>query len=223
MAKIKFGMFMTDARGKVGGQVFSKNRGGAYVRTKVTPANGQTARQSYVRQLLGAISQSWSGLTQSARDSFDGAVAQWSKTDIFGDIRNPTGKNLFTRLNINLANSGQPEILLAPEKLEMPFLTATAIEYGGLDMLVQSIVNTPGAVLVVSATAPQSAGTNFFRGKYRQIGFYPGATANAANLLPDYVSKFGTPASDANVSFELKWVLATGQTSTPLFVKMVEA
>lgn len=223
MAKIKFGMFMTDARGKVGGQVFSKNRGGAYVRTKVTPANGQTARQSFVRQLLGAISQSWSGLTPSARDSFDGAVAQWSKTDIFGDIRNPTGKNLFTRLNINLVNSGQPDILLAPDKVEMPFLTATAVEYGGLDMLVQSIVNTPGAVLVVSATAPQSPGTNFFRGKYRQIGFYSGATANAANLLPDYVSKFGTPASGANVSFELKWVLPTGQTSIPLFVKMVQA
>ena len=222
MAKIKFGMFMTDARGKVGGHVFSKNRGGAYVRTKVTPANGQTARQSFVRQLLGAISQSWSGLTQSARDSFDGAVAQWSKTDIFGDIRNPTGKSLFTRLNINLANSGQAEILLAPDKVEMPFLTATTVDFGGPDMLIGSIVNTPNAVLVVSATAPQSAGTNFFRGKYRQIGFYPGATVETADLLPAYVSKFGTPALDANVSFELKWVLPTGQTSTPLYVKMLE-
>lgn len=222
MAKIKFGMFMTDARGKIGGQVFSKNRGGAYVRTKVTPANGQTARQSFVRQLLGAISQSWSGLTQSARDSFDGAVAQWSKTDIFGDIRNPTGKNLFTRLNINLVNSGQPEILLAPDKVEMPFLTATAVALDVDGMHIQDIINTPGAVLVVSATAPQSAGTKFFRGKYRQIGFYPGAAVLTADLLPDYVAKFGVPAADANVSFELKWVLPTGQTSTPLFIKMYE-
>lgn len=222
MAKIKFGMFMTDARGKVGGTVFSKNRAGAYVRTKVTPANGQTARQSFVRQLLGAISQSWSGLTQSARDSFDGAVAQWSKTDIFGDIRNPTGKNLFTRLNINLANSGQAEILFAPDKLEMPFLTATDVAYDGSAMLITGIANTAGAVLVVSATAPQSAGTNFFRGKYRQIGYYAGATATTADLFDDYVAKFGVPATLANVSFELKWVLPTGQTSTPLFVKMLE-
>ena len=43
MAKIKFGMMMTDASGKLGGQVFSKNRGGSYVRTKVTPTNPQTA------------------------------------------------------------------------------------------------------------------------------------------------------------------------------------
>jgi hypothetical protein len=222
-AKIKFGMFMTDARGKVGGQVFSKNRGGAYVRTKVTPANGQTARQSFVRQLLGAVSQSWSGLTQSARDSFDGAVAQWSKTDIFGDVRNPTGKSLFIRLNINLANSGQAEILLAPSKLDMPFLTATAVNFNGTAMTIADIDNETSAVLVVSATAPQSAGTNFFRGKYRQIGFYPGASVVTADLFDDYVSKFGTPDTDANVSFELKWVLANGQTSTPLFVKMLDA
>lgn len=223
MAKIKFGMFMTDARGKVGGQVFSKNRGGAYVRTKVTPANGQTARQSFVRQLLGAISQSWSGLTQSARDSFDGAVAQWSKTDIFGDIRNPTGKNLFTRLNINLVNSGQAEILVAPQKAEMPFVVATGIGYDGSEMLINDTENEPTAVMVVSATSPQSAGTNFFRGKYRQIGFYPGASIKTADLFDDYVAKFGIPDVTANVSFELKWVLATGQTSTPLFVKMIEA
>lgn len=45
MAKIKFGMMMTDARGKLGGQVFSKNRSGSYVRTKVTPVNPQTTTQ----------------------------------------------------------------------------------------------------------------------------------------------------------------------------------
>lgn len=221
MAKIKFGMFMTDARGKVGGQVFSKNRGGAYVRTKVTPANGQTARQSFVRQLLGAISQSWSGLPQSARDSFDAAVAQWSKTDIFGDIRNPTGKNLFTRLNINLINSGQAEILLAPEKQEMPILEVEAVYNDAGVMDLQGISNIPGSKLVVSATAPQSAGTNFFRGKFRQIGVYDGATLATATLQDNYEAKFGVPKPSANVAFELKLVLPTGQTSTPLVVKML--
>jgi hypothetical protein len=55
MAKIKFGMMMTDARGKLGGHVFSKNRSGAYVRTKVTPVNGQTTAQTGVRAIFGAI------------------------------------------------------------------------------------------------------------------------------------------------------------------------
>ena len=126
------------------------------------------------------------------------------------------------KLKVRVHSAKCMRILLAPEKQEMPFLTATNVEFGGPDMIIAGIVNTPGAVMVVSATAPQSAGTNFFRGKYRQIGHYPGATVATANLLDDYVDKFGTPAADANVSFELKWVLPTGQTSTPLFVKMLE-
>ena len=52
MAKIKFGMMMTDASGKLGGQVFSKNRGGSYVRTKSTPVNRQSSAQMNVRGIF---------------------------------------------------------------------------------------------------------------------------------------------------------------------------
>src|SRR5690606_26146133 len=99
MAKIKFGMMMTDARGKLGGQVFSKNRGGSYIRTKVTPSNPRSSFQQAIRTLLSGFSQAWSSLTANQRSAWNGAVSNWSKTDIFGDIKNPTGKNLFVRLN----------------------------------------------------------------------------------------------------------------------------
>lgn len=74
-------------------------------------------------------------------------------------------------MNINLANSGQAEILLAPEKQEMPFLTASGVEYDGASMIIADIDNTPGAVLVVSATAPQSAGTNFLEANTVKLVF----------------------------------------------------
>lgn len=53
--KIKWGMMMTDGRGKLGGQVASKNRAGAYVRTKVTPVNPRTTQQQAIRTLFGSI------------------------------------------------------------------------------------------------------------------------------------------------------------------------
>lgn len=222
MAKIKFGMFMTDARGKVGGQVFSKNRSGAYVRTKVTPVNAQTGRQSAVRQLLSSLSQAWSGLSQLERDGFDGAVLQWSSTDIFGDIKNPTGKNLFTKLNFNLVNSGQSQVLTAPIKGEMPTLTALAIENDGTTLTILGQSNLTGCVIVVSATAPVSAGTSFFKGKFRQIEVVLGSAITATDLMDSYVAKFGAVSVDSNVAFELKVILPNGQASTPLMVKMVE-
>jgi len=46
--KMKFGAIVVDGRGKIGGHVASKNRGGAYLRTKVTPSNPQTGYQAAV-------------------------------------------------------------------------------------------------------------------------------------------------------------------------------
>ena len=43
MAKIKMTAIVADMRNKLNGSVFSRNRGGAYIRTKVTPINPQTS------------------------------------------------------------------------------------------------------------------------------------------------------------------------------------
>lgn len=223
MAKIKFGMFMTDARGKVGGQVFSKNRSGAFVRTKVTPTNAQTVRQSYIRNLLASLSQAWSTLSQSVRDGFDSAVNDWSKTDVFGDIRNPTGKNLYTRLNMNLENSGQAQITAVPAKVEVPILEGTAVELDIAAWTVIGAVNVSGGVIVVSATAPQSQGTKFYKGKYRQIGTV--ASSSFANYNPkgQYVAKFGVTPLTSNIGFEFKLIMPNGQNGVPLAIRSVEA
>jgi hypothetical protein len=216
MAKVKFGMFMTDARGKVGGQVFSKNRSGAIVRTKVTPTNAQSVRQSFIRNLLSSISQKWSTLTKTARASFNEAVEDYARTDVFGDIRNPTGKNLFTRLNLNLANSNQPQIILAPSKVEVPILNATAVELAVGAMDVIGAQNVSGGTVVISATAPQTQGTNFYKGKFRQIGLTSGVLFGAYDPYNDYVAKFGVPAVTANIGFEFKIIMPNGQNGVSL-------
>ena len=59
--KIKWGALMVDGRGKIGGQVASKNRAGAYMRNKVTPVNQQTSYQLTVRNRLSYYSQNWGG------------------------------------------------------------------------------------------------------------------------------------------------------------------
>lgn len=221
MAKIKFGMFMTDARGKVGGQVFSKNRSGAYVRTKSTPVNAQTSRQTFIRQLLGSISIAWSLLTANARLGFNNAVSNWSTTDIFGDSRNPSGKTLFTKLNLNLVNSGQAQVTNVPDKVDVPPLgdievqgdvTASSLE------IVGGVVSA-GSVILVMATAPQNAGVSYFKGKFRQIGFYPSASIATLDMWTDYANKFGAPAAGDNIAFEIKRVMPNGQAGLPYVVK----
>ena len=100
--KAKFGAIVVDGRGKIGGHVASKNRSGSYFRTKVTPVNPQSARQSAVRATLSSFSASWRGLNQNRRDAWNSAVGSFTKTNVFGDTVTPTGKNLYTALNANL-------------------------------------------------------------------------------------------------------------------------
>lgn len=214
--KIKFGAIVTDGRGKLGGHVASKNRSGSYLRTKVTPSNPNTSFQSSIRTLLGNFSAMWSALTSTQRASFNGAVLQWSSTNIFGDIKNPTGKNLFTRLNINLGNVGLPSVSTAPDKVEISFAPATAVQINNAT----SVINLTGFLgqasdrVLISATPPQSAGTSFYKGKYRNIYFAPANLPVPADLYEAYEQRFGTLVDDMNISFEVKVIAPNGQTST---------
>ena len=215
MAKVKFGMMMTDARGKLGGQVFSKNRAGSFVRTKVTPANPNTQAQSQARALFSAISQQWSSLTQQVRDSFDAAVQDWARTDIFGDLRNPTGKNLFQRLNNQAQAAGLPPVVTLPAKLEMPdaIVSSADISVSGESIDLQGVDTSATTQIVVFATGALSAGTKSAKNRLRQIYASAGNTFTDTDVWTAYVDKYGAPEVGQNIQIGVKYVLASGQAS----------
>lgn len=215
MAKVKFGALMTDARGKLGGHVFSKNRSGSYLRTKVTPVNPQTAYQSAARALFATISSQWSGLTQAVRDAFNGAVQDWAQTDIFGDLKNPSGKNLFQRLNNQAQSAGLAPVVTLPSKLEMPDAVITAVPIGVTagTLAVTGADTSASTQVVLFATAPQSDGTKFVKNRLRQIYAVSGSTYSATDAFDAYEAKFGTIATGQNIFVGTKYVLASGQAS----------
>lgn len=215
MAKIKFGMMMTDARGKLGGQVFSKNNAGAYIRTKVTPTNPQSIAQATARALFGAISQAWSTLTASARAGWNNAVADWAKTDVFGDLKNPTGKNLFQRLNNQAQSAGLPAVLAVPAKLEMPSDVVSAVEIAvGAGTITTTDANADATTqIMLFATPVLTAGTKFVKNRLRNILNFAGNANVPADNYTAYVAKYGAPTAGDNVYVAVKYVLANGQAS----------
>ena len=219
MARIKFGMMMTDARGKLGGHVFTKAKSGATIRTKVTPLNPKTSAQSEARSALGANSQAWRMLTEAQRLAWNSAAQEVSKTNAFGDTYFPSGKNYFTAVNNNLRNIGGDVLMNPPALLEMPGLTSVEVDF---DLLAEQIDIAPihygnlaGCFLVCNATSGQSAGRYNFSGKYRKFNAYSSEALplNTA-IYDDYVSKFGVPSAGQKVSFEFYLVNdTTGQVS----------
>src|SRR5690606_32580834 len=128
--KIKWGALVVDGRGKLGGHVASQNRGGSYMRTKVTPSNPQSTFQTTVRQLFGSISSGWSGLTQDVIDAWNAAVDDWKTTNIFGDLKQPSGKALYKRLNQQAQLAGYSAIGTPPAKQTLPESNVTAVTFG---------------------------------------------------------------------------------------------
>jgi hypothetical protein len=220
MAKIKFGMMMTDARNKLGGQVFSKNRGGAYIRTKVTPANAQTSFQTAVRALLTFFAQSFRTLTSAQILAWNSAVSDFTGTDIFGDVRTPSGINLYVRLNCNLAKVGEPAITNPPLPTNVGQLTGVTVvaSAGGGTVSIGADQATVGAGLrmFIEATSNQSPGKTFVKSEYRAIG-YTGVNAGlpyASGAL--YTTKFGAMTAGQKLFVRVQTVdIATGLVSLP--------
>ena len=209
--KMKFGALVVDGRGKIGGHVASKNRAGAYLRTKVTPVNPSTTAQSLVRNRLAGISSGWRGLTAAQRLAWNAAVSDFAKTDIFGDIRNPTGFNLYQRLNNNLLTCGEAAITSPPAALAVDsFLTLSLTAEDSTVAQSLSLVFTPAVsadhLVKVYATPPMSAGISFVKSEYRLIEILANSASSPADILASYQAVHGS----------------TGEAGQKIFVQVVQ-
>ena len=220
--KLKFGAIVTDGRGKIGGHVASKNRAGAYLRTKVTPSNPSSVAQTRARSILSSTSQMWQTLTESQRSGWNDAVKEWGTTDIFGDIKKPSGINLFVKLNSNLISVGFPQLLDVPSKMEVPSVIVTNADLitSDDDVIFNFDNNTAdGIKALVRATPPLSNGVSFVKSEFRVIGNEI-VVGNSFSLKGAYGSKFGVPLVGANIYANIQFVLANGQKTTEQKVKL---
>lgn len=209
MARIKFGMMMTDARGKLGGQVFTKTRSGATVRTKVTPVNPKTSFQGSVRNSFANISRQWSLLDNEQRAGWNAAVGEYAKTNVFGDTYLPSGKSLFQQINNNMSTAGSSLIHTVPASRQTTlfefseaFVNNTT---GEVDLSIVIPAPIPASCrVVIEATASNSQGRYNFSGQYRQFAVLPGNAIPAPDVLYGlYVAKFGIPVRDRKISFRV--------------------
>lgn len=210
MAKIKLSGIVSEMRGKLNGSVFSKNRGGAYMRTKVTPVNPQSLAQGLVRSTLTNLSQAWRGLTDAQRASWNGAVSGFTGTDIFGDVKTPSGINLYNKLNLNLASIGVAPISAPPSAVSVGYVSdldlAADASANTIAATFTAIGGTVGQTVVVEATAGVSAGKNFVKSEFRKIGTFAGNATSPQAIGAMYVARFGAMTAGKKVFVRLKFI-----------------
>ena len=218
MALIKWGMMVVDGRGKLGGHVLTKSRNGASVRTKVTPTNPQTSYQQANRAIFGQLSSNWTSLTEAERKAWNGAVKEFEKTNIFGDLKAPAGRDLYISLNRNILQGGGTEIVVPPTKEGIKPNAITSLDFDDVAEDITITMQNPiedNEVVMVYFTAPMSPGRYNFSGAYR---FFQAEARDEITIsFADYEARFGTLIEGKALG--LKVVVCnfvTGEVSPPM-------
>lgn len=102
MALIKTSALVSAISGTVGGNVFSRNRGGNYVRKWAKGVASNTPTQAVQRQSLTAVAQFYRSLTNSERKSWANAALEGVHEfkNRLGEVYAPSGYQYFLRMNM---------------------------------------------------------------------------------------------------------------------------
>lgn len=203
MALIKLGGLAQDARGSMNGTTFSRNKGGAYVRQKVSPVQPVSQYSSAARAIFAMLSQRWStGLTASQRAAWIAFAATHTFVNVFGDAITLSGIAMYQSINRAIVQVGKSLIDAPPATFAAPAVLtsvpAPIAAAGVLTTLAQtttaSAAMPANGTLYVFATPPLSGGVTPQKSDFRLIN---PATYSALTLttsfLAAYNARFSTP------------------------------
>ena len=113
---MKTGSILVPGSGKMGGLVWSHNKGGPYIRTRTIPTNPNSSRQQAVRSFLAQMSVSWELLTDEQRNAWNSWAVENPLTNPIGNSYVRTGHQAYTGLNARLLDAALPVIDDPPSK-----------------------------------------------------------------------------------------------------------
>lgn len=208
MAKIIFsGIGITEMRGKLGNEVFTKGRGGAMVRSYVVPTNTITANRTLVRAYWSDAVSLWASVDEFQLKFWEQLNARVFGKSAVGNRFKMSTRNLFIKCNYSLLCAENSPIL-APDPLS-PYYMAKSVAIDTLtDSAFTATVNFPQSgsivppdhVLVISASPSVSPSINYARNFFLRIAFISeGDSTNAIDLFTRYFDTFGTPVATQKI------------------------
>lgn len=100
MATLELGSIVSDIRGSVGGETYSRNPAGLYVKSRSSPAQPVSARRTNVQTAFTTLTQAWSGtLTEAQRKTWREYAKVWPVSNRLGKRIHLSGACHFVRCN----------------------------------------------------------------------------------------------------------------------------
>ncbi len=183
MAKFTPGPVAARISGSILGTVFSRNRGGAYMRGRTIPTDPNTASQQSARAILSAQSQAWQARTDAERAAWLNWAKQNPIIDTLGESILMSGHQAYVALNSRLAKDGATLLTLPP--IAAPPLALTSIVQDGdegagdVDLTFAATPLAAGVKLWIQAAVVNSSGVSYVKNLLRFVG-----TSAAAETSP---------------------------------------
>lgn len=217
MALIKYGPVVADARGSVGGTVFSRNSAGAYMKQRTTPTYPGYPKQIARAALLSTLIDDWKQtLTTTERDRWNYVAKMVRFPNKLGELITPSGINLFIRSNFMLDLTGQAHVT-APDPtpiIAAPTLTLTWTTLVGIECTAIGNWDTAHATKVCAQwflDAPLSK--NYYKGPWSNLSSQNGAYYD---VLPALIVPSAQLFADTRAFFRFRAVHSAGGVSHPV-------
>lgn len=205
MALARFGGGVSELRGSIAGNVFSRSRAGAIVRNRAVPVNPNTPLQSQSRSWMQEATDGFRDLTAAQVEAWNNFASTQTRFNRLGEPYTPSGKQIFTESFLNLLSitqSGPPVLSNLEANPNLPSLMIESVTItntaGALTALtfVNALSNF-GTSLLVQATPPMQPSVSNFQKYFRTVAITaPGASVS---ILAGYTAKYPTAVSDPSV------------------------
>lgn len=171
--------------GAQGAVVYSRNRGGAYVRNRVVPINPNTIYQQQARARLSTYTSRWFNvLTAVQRAEWETYAANVPRVNRIGLPVNHTGLNWYVAMNSFRIQNGRTIVDDAPADFVMaPYTLPTSLIASEAAQTISMIFDPSETwaddegCMGIYASRPQNVTKNYFRGPYRYADTIVGNTA----------------------------------------------
>lgn len=228
MALMTPGPVVGQVSGRIGGTIFSHNKGGMYIRNGTKPTKVTTELALKFKALMGKVSKEWQRLTAENRAAWVSYAATNSEKNRLGRSISITGQNWFVRCNTRAQAVGGVTLTLPPTipSPGVSFPTAFTIsksEEEATFTLGAALANA-NEVLWIRAAVTSTPTKNNIENLFKTVTFYATLPIDPADLYEELEAALGTLQVDQYVSFAYRVVdKSTGLASQEMYARSIVA
>lgn len=199
MAKVKYGAQVVNMSGKLGGQVYSHNASGAYVRNIGTIAVAPSAAILASQARFASCVAAWKLLSDAERTAWAAATVNYIQLNVFADPYTLNGFNLFMKVNNIRLMYGAAILSFPPFPVQPPQITGLLLNQPGGAATLEidaSVAAVPAdTVWLIDQTTSISPTINNYKVLLANTLFLDAGDGLPASIYTEYTAKYGAPVS----------------------------